>query len=1266
MLSSRVTTGHPYIHSSSSLSPAGDDPDDGADEQLLLSSGAAIAVTVSDGAQARRRIVSPAVPASRASGSLGRSLNDPYATIALSSTSSSHDHAPPQHTCCCLTFRATKNRKLHVAFCKALGITLLCLVGIFLFGFLLEPIMIDEDGWMDCLDAECTLVVPRPRIMNREPGESVLGKAYHKTDSSEAHAIQSPQWHDEWHERTVQDFLDRKRSQAEALAKLVRESDENDHAGVNVEKTLYSTDASIHTDISRSREIFDAEKLQLEKAYMNLVPWLPHHMRLGTTPKDVPANAPLPAAKTTKPLLSRAMLDQTTAFLTETYPGCMWLRLWIVDATLYVHSFNTRKYSKDSSNAALNAPTNVFGSESARLNHFLMMMLHVLSSSTSLRLAADIKFHDLPPQPTSASGSEDSFPDLDAIFLLGDAPCANMTRGVVEYERVREWLRRNGGTKEEYSEEAAEMFHAQSFGGMTMIQMEESVSATLAGAPGQPNMLQMEEAVSAQAGPVAAAKGTAVPLTASIGAIAPTPSPSSSVDSINPMFHSILSFQNGYGDENTRELLLLPRKMQTEMTRHEKVASDMLRGIYPLPPGIFSPVFTMRQPVSAVAPPPTEVFAQIGEKGATASIGEKSQPASFSLWNHLWNVHQTMHSSPGLLLPDFTRWSQLLAMAEENTAAAAALVPPHLDGDPTSPTLDEKEEGGLDEESSLPAADFGAALPTIHALKLHQLHNKQISALRAKKKIMLVLSPLPGILSPSDSVLARKQLQDELDELEVEGLASMNVRDVNNLESAQEKGQPASGKQLTLQQRMLRKVHVLLKHRLVHAHDYIRVNSSTFQAQANTVQQRKAKMDGQSMLQDIMTLLEDHYSDYSFLQEQRDFSEAEGTGFKLYSKDSIVPPSCHLPLVVYEESAVNTHEDGGLHTSSSGGNVEAASSSTISPVPGSWAHWLWTCDYLVLREVQVLPRPATPLDEGLVEEEPKKTSSKKSKKPTKAPKKPPPPPPFLLPASNSFDEYWSVTYEPYKHYLPFVLSVDHTEGEAGETVLMTEEEREADRQLDALHARNPSAQPHSHPVLTQLRASFRTRALQATIPSAFDTRAAVLHLLPLLHQLYATDWTLQLSAHSSHVHAVANVYAAKKGLHEEGEEHEDAAKAQMEAAGGVAAEAVRAAEKMEGQRTFAERHSCSSNFRTLADSLSCLWCVRASSRHWMRTVMSPEYIASYMRKLFTLYAHSLSQQPGKREVEDATAGKRLTKIQTQSEVREWIKQVVFSTQGMED
>ena len=1263
MLSSRGgNTSHQYINSSST-SPPGDDTDDGEDEQLLLSSGAAIAVTVTDGTQARRRVISPAIPPSRHSGTLGRSLNDQYATVALSSssTSSSHDHEPPVHTCCCLKFRATKNRKLHVAFCKALGITLLCLLCIFLFGFVLEPIMIDEDGWMDCLDAECTLVVPRPRLMNREPGESVLGKAYHRTDSSEAHAIQSPQWHDEWHERTVQDFLDRKKNQAETLAKLVRETDENDHAGVNVEKTLYSTDASIHTDISRSREIFDAEKLQLEKAYMNLVPWLPHHMRLGTTPKDVPANTPLPAAKTTKPILSRSMLDQTTAFLTETYPGCMWLRLWIVDATLYVHSFNTRKYSRDNSNAAFNAPTNVFGSESARLNHFLMMMLHVLSSSTSLRLAADIKFHDLPPQPTSASGSEDYFPDLDAIFLLGDAPCSNMTKSVVEYERVREWLRRNGG-KGEYTEEAAEMFHQESFDGMTMLQVGEGALSK----PKEVIMLQTEEAITSYAGPAAAAKGAAVLLTASIGDIPPAPS-ASSADSINPMFHSILSFQNGYGDENTRELLLLPRKMQTEMTRHEKIASDMLRGIYPRPPAIFSPVFTIRQPVSAIAPPPPEVFAhpvKPSSKEAHAStLGEPSQPSSFSLANHIWNIHQAMHSSPSLLLPDFTRWSQLLAMAEENNAAATGLIAPeHVNGE--SPLDAEKAEGGLDEESSTAAPDFGSSLPTIQALKLHQLHNKQIEALRAKKKIMLVLSPLPGILSPHDAALARKQLQDELDELEIEGLASMNVRDVNNMESAQEKGQPASGKQLTLQQRMLRKVHVLLKHRLVHAHDYIRVN--TTHPQPTTVQQRKAKMDGQSMLQDIMTLLEDHYSDYSFLQEQRDFSEAEGTGFKLYSKESIVPPSCHLPLVVYEESAVNTHEDGGLHTTSSGGNVEPASSSTISLQPGSWAHWLWTCDYLVLREVQVLPRPITPLDEEPVEEQPKKAGKKSRKSKSKSLPKPPPPPPFLLSASNSFDEYWSVTYEPYKHYLPFVLSIGEVDGGAGETVLMTEEEREADRQLDELHAKNAAVHPHSHPVLTQLRASFRTRALQATIPSAFDTRAAVLHLLPLLHQLYATDWTLQLSAHSSHVHSVANMYAAKKGLHEEGEEHEDAAKAQMEAAGGAAAEAVRAAEKMEGQKTYAERHSCSSNFHTLADSLSCLWCVRASSRHWMRTVMSPEYIASYMRKLFTLYAHSLSQKPEKSEVEVATAGKRLTKIQTQSEVREWIKQVVFSTQGIED
>ena len=61
--------------------------------------------------------------------------------------------------------------------------------------------------------------------------------------------------------------------------------------------------------------------------------------------------------------------------------------------------------------------------------------------------------------------------------------------------------------------------------------------------------------------------------------------------------------------------------------------------------------------------------------------------------------------------------------------------------------------------------------------------------------------------------------------------------------------------------------------------------------------------------------------------------------------------------------------------------------------------------------------------------------------------------------------------------------------------------------------------------------------------------------------------------------------------------------------------------------------------------------------------MAPEYIAQYLRKLFTLYSHSLAEPPAFADVH--AAGDSLTRIKTQAEAREWIKQVVFSTQALE-
>lgn len=302
-----------------------------------------------------------------------------------------------------------------------------------------------------------------------------------------------------------------------------------------------------------------------------------------------------------------------------------------------------------------------------------------------------------------------------------------------------------------------------------------------------------------------------------------------------------------------------------------------------------------------------------------------------------------------------------------------------------------------------------------------------------------------------------------------------------------------------------------------------------------------------------------------------------------------------------------------------------------------------------------MPRPVTPIDRDRAM---KADAGKKKKKPITSDSLPP----LILPATNSFDEYWSVTHEPYKHYLPFMMSI--------ETDLpvqsMTTEEHHAASQV------NPART--SHPVLTQIQASFRTRLLQASVPGAFSTSAKILHLLPLLHQLFAADWTLKLQPHVAHKHEVLNVNARKKALHEEGTEHEEAAKEHLEATHPEVTTQLNTDDSESGEsesdsqlQSFEERHSCSSHFTSLADSLTCLWCVRVSSRHWLRTVMSPEYIASYTRKLLTLYGHALKDTPTRQELEaHPELIQRMTKIKTQTEVREFIKQLVFSTQGMED
>ena len=1208
--------------------------------------------------------------------------------------------------CCCLSLRSPTTRRLHWAFCKALAWTCLALLLVFLLGVVVEPLFLEPDGWMDCVDAGCTIVKPPPTLLGgaslpipsvgeedeglmrfapRADPHSLLVSAIKKTDASAEHAITSPAFFHDWHEQTVSDFLDRRKEVAAAVFgpdgtpvagatgaaaarevdELTRASDAGDHASPVLAKQLYMTgDGSVHTDASRSRELHDGEKAQLEKAYRDLVPWLPHHMRLG-----MPLALSVPvSSKTTAPLLSREMLDATAEHLTNHCPGCMWLRVWIVDSTLYVHSFNERKETEFSSSArgaqvedvdVSSSPTNVFGYESSRLNHFLMMLLHVLSLSLSGRLRGDTSFHSLPAQPASATGAEDAFPPVDLLFSIGDQPCGNLSKQVHDLENWRWQLTR----EVEKATAAQAAATAAAAGGAAaraaFLQMDEELSPEAA-SPAAPSAIdvaddedtaELEESVDVEAD----VAGVSSLVSRLPGAAAIREQPS--------VFHSILSFQSGYGDESTRELLLLPRTLEEEVSYQERLKAQLRRGKYPKPPKHLAPVFGIRQTSAASMVPPPGALAHLGGSITTTAAAEALQ--GFSLAGALFASRQLLLSSPTLLLPDFTRWSELVAIEEESQSAAVQhLVAPKSAGPEAQHT---REEGGLEEDAAVvagsedaegaPAASLdpahGAALPTIHALKLHQLHNKQIAHLRSTQKIMLVLSPLPA-LSP-------KQLADQADELEVSGLSRLNPKDIHNLENNPLGAPDRTKAPPTLVQRMLDKMHILLKHRLVHSWDY-----PAFSPDGRVVEpeepgvRHKNKVDGEGLLNDIMSLLRSHYESYSGLVEQREFEEKFGTGFKIYDSNSIVPVDCHLPFVVYEESAANVPR-----VRTHGGRAEAAQAarggdSNINPAPGTWAHWMWRCDYLVLREVNVVERSA-------------EDSASHQADPTSGH----PLPPLILPASNSFDEYWSVSYEAYKHWLPFVLRmrdvrVPHP---------VSHEEEANDNALRAV-GRKAQGNDITHrnvahdPILAQIRSSFRRQMLQASVPLAFSTSASVLHLLPLLHQLYSTDWTLALSKHdgNAHPHDVLNADARKKGLHEEGSQHEDAAKELM---GAAARHAIHHGEHADGSdpnphddaadtplKSFEERHSCSAHFTSLADSLSCLWCVRASSRHWLRSVMSPEYIAAYTRKLFTLYSHALVSPPTAKDVAEATVP--LIKLKTQSDVREFIKQLVFSTRNMDD
>ena len=1302
------------------------DHDSDNDQQNLTG---AVAVQVNTEGQRRRNITNQdnRIPVSRDGGYSSSINSSPYS----SSSSSSHKQGALDrifHGCCCKTFCTPPTRSLHMAFLKSLAITVGALVLVFLLGVVFEPLVMESDGWMDCADPECSVVVSRSGWFGSEAtrsshvvpvSDSLLVSAYHRTDMSEAHAIQNPQFFNEWHDRTVLDFLDQQKKEADALAKaaaeLTKAGDADQKPLLSVTRQLYQQgDGSIHSDASRSREIFDGEKSQLEKAYLDLVPWLPHHMRLG----GMNAVAPTVKSKTTAPLLTRDMLDETTDFLTNTYPGCMWLRLWIVDSTMYIHSFNTKKVVRSRIHPETGVridsnPTNVFGYESSRLNHFLMMLLHVITQSLSVHLGPDTRFHDLPPQPEAAAGIEDSFPNIDAVFMIGDTPCSNMTKVVEQYEDYRanliELTRARLDAMKSSPDTAA---HAALIEESARIMQQFPSFIDLA------DEIQTKQFLHKLSSPAATATTTTTQSTETPASSTPTeflqlesiplppalkPLPSSSSSSaseapISTVYNSIQTFQNS--DELTRNLVLLPRTIDTELTRRERLLADMRRGIYPKPPKVFSPLFTIRQPAAQILPPPP-------------GMGDHTQ--AYSLYDHLFANHQIMLQSPNLLLPDFTRWAQLNNIEEENQSASAALTTPdsitNEDGTTTTPMI-VKEEGGLEEDAAILAGSHGSSAdtpdasssssssqstssskngPSIHALKLHQLHNKQIAHLRNTQKIMLVLSPL----SPGTS---KKQIQDQEDEFEIEGLSSINVKDMHSMEvppPGGKLGQNEPGavhnKPLSLQQRMLRKLHILLKHRLIHAHDYSTQQGWNQQQQNGTkswnekerdAELHKAKIDGEGILQDLMSLLNNHYADYSPLEEQRSFEEKFGTGFKIYNAESVVPSTCHLPLVVYEETPVNAKPDGTIE-SAYGGNIEAGSGNTIKPLPGSWAHWLWTCDYLVLREVHPVARLPV-VNPAATKADDEKAAADKKKKSKRAVPSKIELPPLILPASNTFDEYWSVTYEPYKHYIPFVLTL--TDESEMKIEASNEEATAGDRLKASVSAlatakdtKTAVAHSHDHTVLTQLRASYRTRLLQASVPGAFNSHAQILHLLPLLHQLFATDWTNTLAPHASHRHEVLNADSHKKNLHEEGTEHEEAMREKlgMKPLISLDSSSSSSSSSSDGPNThgedeasiksFEERHSCSSHFTTLSDSLSCLWCVRTSSRHWMRTVMTPEYIGSYTKKLFTLYGHSLQNPPSADDVQKQYKdNKRFQKIKTQTDVREWIKSVVFSTQGMED
>jgi len=1460
------------------------------DDDVSSMSGMAVAVEVGDGemmdgsrtAPYRRRNSAAHAHNTQAAAAAvtAYSLNNPstaepsfYSFPAYSrwsttgSSSLNHLYPPPsrQHRCCCLSFRATPTRSLHLRFLKALGWTLLALIVILLIGSIFEPLFIQPDGWMDCTDQHCTKVkpasklkltvdlpLPTPQSTQKlhvdlpVPGvnpDTLLVSALRHRDVSdgEVHAIQNPEFFKEWHERTVTDFLDRKKIKPKAssnnntksatssssraqldddpVSELTRASDADDSVAPFVSRRLYGR-GSIHTDASRTREVFDSERKQLEKSYLDLVPWLPHHMRLQTKKKvkDVKSGQPTTETtttmKTTKPLLTRASLDATTAFLTANYPGCLWMRVWIVDSNLYIHSFNTRKVDRQtlddpkaptSSASAASSPsspthtaaksmsmggtnpTNVFGYESSRLNHFLMMLLHVVRTSYSTRLTSDASFHDLPPQPPAATGSEDAFPNTDALFVLGDQPCVNMTNIVEQYENISAFIRKEHAQRAKKNEEqpATSTQETQKQQQQTTESNNDRATAapssTSTAAPIRPrtvrpsssplaSFIAIDESMTTAEAKDSAAAATATDaidvsgdgsddappaptefvseglelhvndgvLSALHGSpafsdpIATEPTASSTtntfIDRASGLLQSILSFQTGYGDDMTKPLLVFPRMLSQELSERERVLNDIRRGIYPKPPQQFAPIFTIRQPSAAMLPPPILPTLQ-EEVNASPLLHALPATTRPSLFNLLFSTHQTMLHSPSLLLPDFTRWSELVTMEAEDRAISAALRTPKSAVAQGMAQEGVRESGGLEEEvadlikpiedvddqphahpSTVPDAaptSESDGVPSVtsdpvdllKALKRHELHRNQISHLRSAKRIMLILQPLP--------VVQRKQLQDELDELEIAGLAHIDTRDIHGMG---EPGKPSAEAQgmddgkarkstggskkmrtgLSLQQRMLRKLHVLLKHRLVHIHDYPTEEETAaelaslpagLEGQAILAsRRRKRKLEGEILLKEIMSIMNDHFIAYSILDEQRAFEQQYSTGFKLFDAHSIVPPSCHLPLVVYEETAVNAREDGGANGGGGGrGEPAGTSTSSINALPGSWAQWLWTCDYLVLREVRPTPQldRQQPSSATASESSSSLSSSRRSSSSSRLP-------PLLLPASNSFDEYWSVTYEPYKHYLPFVLHLSEAHQPEPKTLIeATEQEKQVEQEYHEIHAAAAHAAIHaSHdPTAQGSHRSVRHRLMASTVPTALHKSSTILHLLPLLHELFRADWTLLLDPQRSHAHSTHNPAAAKMQLHEAtaSNEHEQIIKNTLEKHQGkkieLEEESVKGEDDGELLTAFEARHSCSSHFTSLVDSLRCLWCLRVTSRHWMRTVMSPEYITGYMHKLFTLYTHSLADAPTKEDVklelsaahaatnkEDGMArGRPMTKIKTQSDVREFIKQLVFNT-----